>query len=186
MSEINEPAARSEQIPPGPFRRFRRLIGSAEVPASGPEQVSTMDQVTHWMRPGAGALFAGLDREQADALLDAASHRLFAEGATLFHQGDAPAQLFQVNYGLVKLSRVNPEGGQTTLRFTGPGDLVGCVAVFQQFPFPATATALKPTSVLCWGAGQIFDLLSRYPAVANNALRTVGDRAGKWSTGCRT
>ncbi|WP_244424877.1 Crp/Fnr family transcriptional regulator [Methylobacterium nodulans] len=124
-----------------------------------------------------GTLFAGLEREPADALLDAATHRQFAEGTTLFHQGDAPSQLFQVSAGLVKLSRVNPEGEQTTLRFMGAGDLVGCVAVFQQSPFPATAIASKPTSVLCWGAAQILDLTRRYPAISANALKTVGDRA---------
>ncbi|WP_336491318.1 Crp/Fnr family transcriptional regulator [Methylobacterium nigriterrae] len=136
-----------------------------------------MDQVLGWTKPAVGALFTGLDREAADALLDAASSRQIAGGTTLFHQGDAPSQLFQVSRGLVKLSRVNPEGGQTTLRFMGAGDLVGCVAVFQQLPFPATATAIKPTSVLCWGAVQILDLMHRYPAISVNALRTVGDRA---------
>jgi CRP-like cAMP-binding protein len=136
-----------------------------------------MDQAPRWTKKAVGALFAGLDREAADALLDAASHRQFAEGTTLFHQGDGPVELFQVSTGLVKLSRVNSEGEQATLRFMGAGDLVGCVAVFQQFPFPATATAIRPTGVLCWGAAQIFNLMRCYPTISANALQTVGDRA---------
>jgi CRP-like cAMP-binding protein len=122
-------------------------------------------------------LFNGLDRDAADALLDAATNRQLTEGMTVFHQGDEPNQLFQVVTGLVKLSRIDPNGEQTTLRFMGPGELVGCVAVFQQFPFPATATAAKASSVLCWGAAQILDLIRRYPAISSNALKTVGDRA---------
>jgi len=136
-----------------------------------------MDQAPQRIRAASGVLFRGLDREAADALLDAASHRQFAEGTTVFYQGDEPSQLFQVVTGLVKLSRIDPDGKQTTLRFMGPGDLVGCVAVFQQFPFPATAFAVKPSSVLCWGAAQILELIRSYPTISSNALSIVGDRA---------
>lgn len=136
-----------------------------------------MDQAPQRIRAAAGGLLSGLDQEAADALLETATDRQIAEGSALFHQGDAPSHLFQVATGLVKLSRVDPHGEQTTLRFMGPGELVGCVAVFQQFPFPATATASKPTSVLCWGAAQVLDLIRRYPAVSANALKTAGDRA---------
>ena len=124
-----------------------------------------------------GALFTELDGHTAEILLNAATQRQFASGATLFHQGDAPCQLFQISTGLVRLTRVNPEGEQTTLRFMGAGDLVGCVAVFRQVPFPATATASKLTNVLCWGSAHIRDLMSRHPAISVNALNTVGDRA---------
>ncbi len=124
-----------------------------------------------------GALFTDLDEGTAEILLNAATHRQFAAGATLFHQGDAPSQLFQVSTGSVRLTRVNPEGEQTTLRFMRAGDLVGCVAVFRRFPFPATATATEPTAVLCWSAAQILDLTRRHPAISANALDTVGDRA---------
>lgn len=136
-----------------------------------------MEQAPRRIATAAGGLFSGLDREAADALLETVAHRQVPEGTAVFHQGDAPSHLFQVVTGLVKLSRVDPNGEQTTLRFMGPGELVGCVAVFQQFPFPATATATKPSSVLCWGAAQILGLINRYPTISANALKTAGDRA---------
>ncbi|WP_457108336.1 Crp/Fnr family transcriptional regulator [Methylobacterium sp. P5_C11] len=136
-----------------------------------------MDQGPKRVRAASGVLFSGLDREAADALLDAATNRQLTEGMTVFHQGDEPNPLFQVVTGLVRLSRIDSNGEQTTLRFMGPGELVGCVAVFQQFPFPATATAAKASSVLSWGAAQILDLIRRYPAISSNALKAVGDRA---------
>ena len=36
--------------------------------------------------------------------------------AVLFHQGDAPEQLLQVVSGLVRMTQINAEGAQTTLR----------------------------------------------------------------------
>ncbi len=48
----------------------------------------------------------------------------------------------------------NPDrspGAQTALRILGAGELIGCVAVFQQILYPATATAIEDTTVLAWG-----------------------------------
>jgi len=149
----------------------------SSVLARGRKGEESMDHAAQWTKQAAGALFMGLEREAADALLDAASQRRFEAGTTLFHQGDAPDQLFQVRTGLVKMSRVNPDGAQTMLRYMGPGDLIGCVAVFRRTPYPATASTVRPTTALGWGAQRILELMQRYPAISANALGIVGDRA---------
>ncbi len=124
-----------------------------------------------------GALFAGLPNETVVALLDAASLRQTARGITLFHQGDPPDNLLQVVSGMVKMTQIGGDGAQTTLRIMGPGELLGCVAVFQQFPYPATATTLEETVVLSWRAASFFELLKQHPAIYDSMLRIVGTRA---------
>lgn len=126
--------------------------------------------------PTDGLLF-GLEGEPLEALLGAAATRQFPAGAALFHQGDAPSHLFQLCTGLVKMTQISSSGAQTMLRLMGPGDVVGCVAVFQQFPFPATATTSQEATAFSWGAGPIRNLIARYPAIAANALKSTGDRA---------
>jgi CRP-like cAMP-binding protein len=59
----------------------------------------------------------------------------------------------------------------------GPGELVGCVAVFQQFPYPATATTLEDTVLLSWRAASFFELLKQHPAIYDSVVRIVGTRA---------
>lgn len=49
--------------------------------------------------------------------------------------------------------------------------------MFQQFPYPATATAIEDTTVLAWRAPQFFELMSRFPVLTANSLRIVGNRA---------
>ena len=136
-----------------------------------------MDQDALRAAARAGALFADLPENVASTLLDAATIRQVAPDTALFHQGDAPMHLLQIVSGLVRLAQINPDGLQTTLRIMRPGDLLGCVAVFQQFPYPATATALDDTLVLCWRSGQFLELMGRHPGIVNNALRVVGMRA---------
>jgi CRP/FNR family transcriptional regulator, nitrogen oxide reductase regulator len=123
--------------------------------------------------------FSGLPEDAAAALAAAASLRRVAQGKSLFHQGDAPTHLFQMVTGLVRITQINREGTQTTLRLMGPGDLLGCVAVFQQFPYPASATVLEDTVAMSWSAGQMFELLRQYPPIAESALHFVGQRASE-------
>jgi CRP-like cAMP-binding protein len=123
-----------------------------------------------------GALFSGLSDELASLLLAAATVRQSQQGTALFHQGDAPDQLLQVISGLVRMTQISAEGTQTTLRIMRSGDLLGCVAVLQQFPYPATARAIEDTIVLSWRSAALLDLIGKHPPITDNILRIVGAR----------
>lgn len=124
-----------------------------------------------------GALFSGLSDELATLLLASATVRQAQKDIVLFHQGDAPEQLLQVVGGLVRMTQINAEGAQATLQLMRAGDMPGSVAVVQQFPYPATATALEDTTVLSWRAPQFLALMRRHQAVMANMLGIVGSRA---------
>lgn len=123
-----------------------------------------------------GALFAGLSAELAGQLFEAATVRHMPEGAVLFHQGDAPEQLLQVVTGLVRMTQINAEGMQTTLRLMRSGELIGCVAVLQKFPYLATATVVEESVVLSWRAPQFLGLLKQHQPIMDNTLTIIGTR----------
>lgn len=125
------------------------------------------------------ALFAGLTDNVAASLTAAASSRHAGPGTILFHQGDAPDHLIQIVSGLVRMTQVNLDGAQTTLRIMRPGEILGCVAVFQQFPYPATATALEDVVLISWRSGQILELMREHHSIMENMLRIVGIRASE-------
>ncbi len=124
-----------------------------------------------------GALFSGLSQELTTLLLSTATVRQARNGTALFHQGDPSDQLLQVISGLVRMTQINAEGAQTTLRIIRSGDLLGCVAVVQQFPYPATATAVEDTIVLSWRSAQFIGLMKQHQAIMDNTLNIVGTRA---------
>ena len=124
-----------------------------------------------------GALFSGLSEDLACRLFAAATIRQAQRDAVMFHQGDAPEQLVQVVSGLVRMTQINAEGAQTTLRLMRSGELLGCAATVQQFPYPATATAVEETVVLSWRAPQFLHLLKQHQAIMDNTLAIVGARA---------
>lgn len=122
------------------------------------------------------ALFAGLSEVEIAALLTSSMVRQMVPGRVLFHQGDQADHLFQVVSGLVRMTKINAEGGQTTLRIMRAGDVLGCVAALQSFPYPATATAANDVTILTWRAPVFIELTGRYPTISDNIRIIVGDR----------
>ena len=122
-------------------------------------------------------LFRGLQAYALSVVAQGASRLPLQQGAQLLKQGDPPDHLFMVERGRIKMSVVTPEGRQLTLRFMGPGEIIGCAAIFRGIAYPATATAVEDTTVLSWSAAQINDLVRRFPPFAANALAIVGGRA---------
>jgi CRP/FNR family transcriptional regulator, nitrogen oxide reductase regulator len=122
-------------------------------------------------------LFRGLGPEGLAAATGCASRVSLRSGAQLLKQGDPAIHLFMLEHGRIKMSVVSPEGTEVTLRFMRNGDIIGCAAVFRGIAYPASGTATEDTSVLCWSASQINDLIRRFPQLASNALSIVSGRA---------
>lgn len=121
-------------------------------------------------------LFRALDQTVVRDLIKAASVRSIANNRAIFKQGDRPDHLYLVSQGKFKMASLAKDGSQRTLRFMGPGEIIGCAAVFHQIPYPATATATIDSIVMSWTASQFENLLHRYPQLAANALSIIGGR----------
>lgn len=124
----------------------------------------------------ASPLFAGLDADALDLVARETVERRLPADEVAFEQGDDATHCIVVAVGRIRLTQTTVDGQQIVLRFMGPGDVLGCVAVFRGIPYPATATAVEPTRLLCWSAAATSDLMARLPALAGNALRIVGGR----------
>src|SRR5690242_8165818 len=74
-------------------------------------------------------LFEGLEPAELDRVAALAKPRRVKKGEALFREGEAPHGMFLILDGRLKASRVTPDGQQLVMRFAGPGDLVGHVAV---------------------------------------------------------
>ncbi len=77
--------------------------------------------------------------------------REFPEGHVLFREGDAGAVMYVIQRGKVRISRQFPSGDRT-LAVLGPGEFFGEMAILNQKPRTATATALEAVQALEIGA----------------------------------
>ncbi|HEY9566520.1 MAG TPA: Crp/Fnr family transcriptional regulator [Thalassobaculum sp.] len=121
-------------------------------------------------------LFNGLKPEEREAVAREAHERPLKKGDVLFQQGEEAAHNYVLGWGRVRLDQTTPDGQNVVLRFMGPGDLIGTVAVLRRMPFPATPTAIEDSMLLAWSAGRTADLMTRYPTIALNAINVIGGR----------
>jgi CRP/FNR family transcriptional regulator, nitrogen oxide reductase regulator len=124
----------------------------------------------------ASDLFTGLEPAAAEEVLAAATPRQVPRGAALFRQGEPVEALYLIERGRLKLSQVNADGEEVTVRTFGPGAIVAGVALFDRRNFPVTATALTVCRVLAWPRQRIAELAGRHPQLRLNVMRTIADR----------
>jgi CRP/FNR family transcriptional regulator len=91
------------------------------------------------------------------------------KAAVLWNAGDDASALTVVVSGRVKVVR-HAEAGDVILEIFGPGEAVGVVAVYHQIPYPATAIALEPSTLLRLPRRDWFDLLESDPGFTRAVL----------------
>ena len=122
------------------------------------------------------ALFEKMsDAELAD-ILSTASSRRYAAGTAVFEQGQAAEQFFVLLHGRLRVTQVNAEGQQTIVRMVNPGDLFGIAKALRRPDYPGTASAVMESLALAWPMASWDVILERHPAVAINAMQTMGQR----------
>ena len=121
-------------------------------------------------------IFRGLDDAALDDVLRLAHRHPFTAGDTIFRQGDAASAFYVLVEGRLKVTQLTPEGQQVVLRFIGPNEMFGCVAVCGGVGYPGTATAIVDSRAIGWSRALTEQLMDRHPRIARNALGTVGER----------
>ncbi|WP_448191638.1 Crp/Fnr family transcriptional regulator [Azospirillum sp. sgz301742] len=127
--------------------------------------------VLHGMR-----LFAGLEAADLADVIRFAQTRRVAKGAKFFSQGDPAATCHALIDGRIKMVQTGADGQQVVVRFIGPGETFGTVAVFTGANFPVDAIAMADCVEVSWSAATMTDLMLRHPRIALNALGIVGGR----------
>ncbi len=121
-------------------------------------------------------LFVGLPDPVLAAVAVAARQRKFRPGTRIFNQGDGNARAHAIVEGSVRISQTGSDGAQVVVRFIGPGEMFGTVALFTDGRYPADATALMETLEASWSEADLLDLMTRFPQIAINVIRIVGKR----------
>ena len=115
-------------------------------------------------------IFRRLSADDRQRLAAVAQVRDFDKGEMLFGEGDSSDLLFTVVTGRVKVSKSTARGTDIILEIFGPGDPVGAVAVYESRAYPASASALEPTTCLVIPRQAFFSLLEGYPTMVRGLL----------------
>lgn len=122
------------------------------------------------------SLFGNLDESALHELASLARTRQIDPGGILFLAGDKAAGLFVIVSGQIRAYRVNTHGREQTIHVERDGATLAEVPVFDDGPYPATAVAEVPTTVLFLPNSDVREFMLRHPQVCLTALKLMAKR----------
>lgn len=121
-------------------------------------------------------MFGALDEAGAEAVMAAGAVRRIPAGTTIFAQGDPGATCHSLVEGRVKIVQTHANGGQSVLRFIGPGEMYGTVAAMMGKPFPADAIAVLDSVEVIWTVAAMRRLIRDWPQIGISSTSSAGER----------
>jgi CRP/FNR family transcriptional regulator len=94
----------------------------------------------------------------------------YRRGEQIFSEGSPSDRLYIIASGRVKVFKTTPAGKDVILEIFGVGDPLGAVAVYEGWPFPASAVAVDDTSCLAIERSAFFKSLEMHPTLVRGLL----------------
>ena len=119
--------------------------------------------------------FEDLDQRSLDAIANAAVEQSYTPGQEIVRQGDTGVGAFIIRSGKVEILQ-EKDGKTTRLSTLGPGEVVGEMALLDEFPRSATVRAIEPTTVLGIQRWHFKGILESHPQLALALLPILSRR----------
>lgn len=120
-------------------------------------------------------LFSSVSIDNLSTLSRQFTKRRYRKGEIIFHKGDSGSTFHIINSGMVKLT-IPSEEEDVFLAHLGPGDFFGELALLDDRPRSATATARDSTETLALEREDFLDFVKWYPDVAVSILAVLAQR----------
>ncbi len=121
-------------------------------------------------------LFAGLSREQLEALARSLRSRQYPRGSIVFHQGDPGTTLYIIEDGEVKLTVLSSEGKEIVLALLGVGGFFGELTLIDGEPRSATAVAKTACQLLALERDHLLRFLEDHPRAGMGLMAALSRR----------
>jgi CRP-like cAMP-binding protein len=121
-------------------------------------------------------LFVDLPPAALIEIMACAHQRPLAKNETVFTQGQRAERCHALVTGRIRISQSGEDGAQLLVRFIGPGEMFGTVALFTDRAYPAEAVAMVDSTEISWTETALLDLIDRHPRIALNIVGIVGAR----------
>jgi CRP/FNR family transcriptional regulator len=115
-------------------------------------------------------IFKKLSAEDRSTLAPHARLRDYAKGERIFAEGTPSDRYYSIASGRVKIFKTTPAGKDVILEIFGVGDPLGAVAVYEGWPFPASAVAIEDTTCVTIERAAFFALLESHPTLVRGLL----------------
>ena len=148
--------------------KFVKSIGARMSPAPSPREKPSFWRSFLLFQDLPDAVIADIDA--------ASSPKSWPAGEVIFQRGDAGEWLVALKSGRVRLSLITQGGRELTLRHAEAGDTLGELALFDQDPRSADATAVVETAGYVLARRSYDALAAKHPALTMAVARYLSRR----------
>jgi len=110
-------------------------------------------------------LFSDLRFMDLGHLVQNMHDRTYHEGEVLFVEGDIGRALFILESGQVELTKTGPDGKSQKIYTIQSGEFFGEMALLEQLPRTATATALEKSQIFLLYRSKLESILNYHPRI---------------------
>lgn len=121
-------------------------------------------------------IFHDLLPDEKESILNSSNHKNYKKGEIIFTPGGSFDDLFVVNKGTVKISKISALGKEQILRLLKPGDFMGELSLFSRSIHSNTAEALENTEICIIQGRKIRELLLQKPEIALKFLQKYAEK----------
>src|SRR5690554_650638 len=121
-------------------------------------------------------LFSELSDSELQLIFRSLQVFTFPAGSVIFNQGEPGNAVCFVGQGQVKISSVAEGGREKTIRFMGEGQVFGEVVLFENGPYPATATAITDSIIGVLENQRLLQLIADNGDLAVSLLQLLSHR----------
>mgnify|MGYP003623006541 CR=1 FL=1 len=128
-------------------------------------------------------LFSTLDKKEIQVLAKSCQERTYGAGSKIFAQGDSGVGLYVVKSGKIHITQSNnPDRAEIDLGTMGAGEVMGEMALLDDLPRSANATAVDDVDVLVLPVWEFRGVLRQHPDIALKLLAALSRRLRKVET----
>lgn len=120
-------------------------------------------------------MFADLDRRELAEVEKILYHRSYDAGEVIFRQGEPGVGMYVIEHGRVEILHAPTERVLAELH---DGDFFGEIALLNETPRSARATALEPTTLYGLFQPELYDLVERLPRLGVKLLLPLAQSLG--------
>lgn len=121
-------------------------------------------------------IFSGLTGKELSGISALFEERRIKKDEYIFMEEDPSGWFYILSSGRVKIVKHSQSGKDIILEIISPGDVFGGVAVLDKKPFPASAQAMEPVSVVRISRRNLFDLMEEHPVLKLAIVKSFSDR----------
>lgn len=121
-------------------------------------------------------LFSDMIEQDIETISNSSKFLTFVKGESIFMQGDSSHAVYYLKEGIIKISRINPDGRKLTIDLVESGDFFGELCLAGERERRTIAEAMVDASCCEIDKEHIEGYMQKRPEFALKLIKMIGDR----------